>query len=67
MFNDERIKIESGKICRKLNFLTLIFTSIYLLVRIMLYIKQKIQINDLGFGTFSMEIFTIISTVIILL
>lgn len=67
MFNDERIKIESGKICRKLNFLTLIFTSIYLLVRIMLYIKQKIQINDLGFGTFSTEIFTIISTVIILL
>ena len=64
MFNDERIKIESGKIFKKANILAMIIAIFFLVTRSIFYIVQQ---HSISFGTFATEICTILCSLIILI
>ena len=64
MFNDERITIESGKIFRKANIITIIISMIFLIARMCVYIVHK---DNISFGIFSTELCAIITATVILL
>lgn len=64
MFNDERITIESGKIFKKANIITIIISMIFLIARMCVYIVHK---DNISFGIFSTELCAIITATVILL
>ena len=66
MFNDERIIIESGKIYRKANILSIVIAFIFLFARCFLYFTPNNKYT-LTFGILSTEICTITAALIILI
>lgn len=65
MFDDERIVIESGKIFRKANVLSILISLLFLVSREIIYISNGVI--NLSFGIFSTELCTLFASIIIIL